>query len=307
MRFVVVVGLLLFGCWLTPTHATITILETGERFSSRQDDDYGPLLWKGYQYAGRLQMLDGNLPLCPSNTNNNNNGSDDDDDTNKPQKKYRLIVPSDELPVALLARQGGCSTLEKLHFIQQHVEPANLVHYLILDGMSSSSHHHYHPHVVSNPLGPAVSPEVNLLEAVQPTAASFPDHLDCADDTRTTVTNGGTPATNTTTHSDCFRKRDETIPIHVLHVNFRTEYKLLDYLMHQSDELRQDGGPRLAIDSKINVNRISDNVALAVAALTLLAACLCSLGLLIQGNRQGWWEPPPPPPRRFWRRALPAG
>ena len=234
--------------------ATITIMDTGETFASRQDSEYGPLLWKDYQYAGRMQIIEGNLPLCPN-------------EEEDPDVKHRLVIPSDGLPVALLGRNGGCSTLEKLHYIQAHVEPANLVHYLILDGNS----HHVESATAESSIG------TTLSEFVFQTTES----VACSDDG---------------TNKGCVYKRDESIPIHVLRVSYRTEFKLLDYLLHQSDTSRSDGGPRLAIDSRINVHRLSDNIVLAVAALTLLTACLCSLGLLIQGNRAGWFEPPPPPP-----------
>mmetsp|Transcript_2120 Transcript_2120/g.4620 ORF Transcript_2120/g.4620 Transcript_2120/m.4620 type:complete len:595 (+) Transcript_2120:146-1930(+) len=263
---------------------TITIMDTGERFPSRQDKEYGPLLWNGYQYAGRLQMIDGNMPLCPRSTSDA-----------VPEEKHRLVIPSDGLPVALLAREGSCTTLEKLNYIRQNIEPANLVHYLILDG---GDHHHIEgSNNVVERGGPLRTDNNLATEAEVSTATELSSfwniyHHDKQQELCET--------------DDCLKKRDESIPIHVLHVSFRTEYKLLDYLLHQSDTMREDGGPRLAIDSKINVNRLSDNVALAVAALTLLGACLCSLGLLIHGNRAGWWEPEPqrPPPRRRNQRRL---
>ena len=253
--------------------ATITVMDTGETFSSRQDQQYGPTLWKGYQYAGRLQMIDGNLPLCPKAAT---------DDNPNDEEKHRLVIPSDGLPVALLAREGSCTTLEKLNYIRNNIEPANLVHYLILDG---SDRHHHHQVLADTVV-------LNELEAATELSLSLQQHHQKHQELCQT--------------DDCLKKRDESIPIHVLHVSFRTEYKLLDYLLHQSDTMRADGGPRVAIDSKINANRLSENVALAVAAFTLLGACLCSLGLLIHGNRSGWWEPEPmrPPPRRRNQRRL---
>ena len=267
-------------CLLTRVvRGTITIVETGEHFASRQDEDYGPTLWKNYPYEGRLQMIEGNFPLCPPENSNN----DDQQQPVVPPKKHRLIIPPDGLPVALLARDGTCSRLEKLRYIQNYIEPANKVHFLILDGDTSENHrHHGHHHGAVAPSlgGPFMSEPTVLVQQQQQEA-------ECGDD-------------------GCLEKRDETIPIHVLHVSFRSEYKLLDYLSHQSEYSRADGGPRLAIDSKVNVNRISDNIALAIAALTLLAACSCSLGLLMHGNRAGWWEPEPPrpPPPRYNRRRL---
>lgn len=283
-------SLLLLVTLLPVARGTITVMDTGERFPSRQDSQYGPLLWKGYQYAGRLQRIEGNLPLCPPTADD---GDDDDDET--PPQKVRLAVPSDGLPVALLGRKGTCSTLDKLNYIRNHVEPANLVHYLILDG----DHRH---HGVVGTEGMMDEPSATVVGAQGPLA------FNTVTGERSLRESSSSSSKRLCTTKDCLKKRDESIPIHVLHVSVRTEYKLLDYLMHQSETSETDGGPRLAIDSKVNVHRLSDNVALAVAAVTLLAACLCSLGLLIHGNRSGWWEPgdppagPPQQPRRNRRR-----
>lgn len=266
-------SVLLFSLCCVTTQATITVIDTGERFASRQDSEYGPLLWKGYQYGGRLQMIDGNLPLCP----------DDGQDNNDDITKHKLIVPADGYSVALLARDGSCSLQEKLKYIQEHVEPWHMVHYLILDGSSKAS---------------LSEQEEELDDASVRTVQEEFERMEQLLAHQQQNNNQG--------EDDDVQKRDESIPIHVLHVSFRTEYKLLDILLHQSNTSRQDGGPRLAIDSKINTNRISDRVILAVAAVMLLCASLFSLGLLVHGNRAGWWEPPPPqaPPPRTNRRRL---
>jgi hypothetical protein len=255
-------------CFLrSGVQATITIDETGEVFSSKEDAHYGPVLWKGYTYPGRLQRIDANTALCPPPQDGNGNQTD----------KHRLVIPSDGWPVALLAREGSCSVAEKLQYIQDSVTPSTLVKYLIVDDTRGR-------HV--------------MIEEI--------DGVDASDSSGSRISSPSVQAEFTkleelaehddNNQDDVDKKRDESIPIHILHVSFRTEYKLLDYLLHQSETTQADGGPRLTLDRRIHANHLSDNMALAIAALTMLGACLCSLALLVHGNRAGWWEPPPPPP-----------
>jgi hypothetical protein len=251
--------LAVYGLFCTKlVQATITVDETGEIFSSNQDGHYGPLLWKGYTYPGRLQRIDTNQALCPPPNDGRNNTA----------TKHRLVIPSDGWPVALLAREGSCSLAEKLQYIQDSVTPAALVKYLIVDDSRGEHFMIEDGNDASSTSGRSTSVHAELakLEAL------------AAD------------------QDDVSNKRDESIPIHVLHVSFRTEFKLLDYVLHQTETTQADGGPRLTLDRRLHANHLSDNMALAIAALTMLGACLCSLGLLVHGNRSGWWEPPPPPP-----------
>lgn len=288
------VGLVFFlNAVLVRVQGMITVVDTGESFPSRQDKEYGPLLWKHNNYGGRLQMIEGNLPLCPPDRSHDGAGITSASSAHN-GTKHQLIIPSDGLPVALLGRAGGCSVKEKLQYIQEHVQPWYLVHFLILDGADRGAVIEMEEGVkkTNNDADNDVDASSSVIRTVQGELARLEEYAQQdADDNE---------------NNDDVHKRDESIPIHVLQVSFRTEYKLLDYLLHQSKTMKQDGGPHLIIDAKINVHHISDNVVLAIAALTLLCASLCSLCLLIHGNRQGWWEPPPPqaPPRNNNRRRL---
>jgi hypothetical protein len=71
--------LLLLGA----AQATITIVDSGKTVVSRPDRKLGERLWKGYEYIGRLQFVQGNMQLC--------RGDD-------PSRKFRITVPSDGLP-----------------------------------------------------------------------------------------------------------------------------------------------------------------------------------------------------------------
>ena len=49
----------------TPGMASITMMDSGERFGSRLDHTYGRVFKRGYEYMARLQYLEGNFDLCP--------------------------------------------------------------------------------------------------------------------------------------------------------------------------------------------------------------------------------------------------
>jgi hypothetical protein len=63
--------------------ASITIVDSGKTLASKPDRKLGERLWKGYEYIGRLQYVQGNMQLC--------RGLD-------PSSKFRITVPSDGLP-----------------------------------------------------------------------------------------------------------------------------------------------------------------------------------------------------------------
>mmetsp|Transcript_58094 Transcript_58094/g.142001 ORF Transcript_58094/g.142001 Transcript_58094/m.142001 type:complete len:653 (-) Transcript_58094:84-2042(-) len=102
--------------------ASISIAETGQTFDSKPERYIGQRLWKGYEYMGRLQYLTENPTLCPPPSSSGTSTT-----------KFRINQPSDGLPVALLARRGGCSVAEKAIFAATMIEPANTVQYLIVE------------------------------------------------------------------------------------------------------------------------------------------------------------------------------
>ena len=62
--------------------ASLTVVDTGERYGSRVDHTYGRVFKRGFEYMARLQYLEGNFHLCPSKT--------------KPQQVWNLTyVPAD--------------------------------------------------------------------------------------------------------------------------------------------------------------------------------------------------------------------
>jgi hypothetical protein len=72
-------SLLLLIAIFKAAEADITIVQTGKRLLSKPDRRLGERLWKGYEYMGRLQYVNGNLLLCGHET-------------------WNITVPHDGLP-----------------------------------------------------------------------------------------------------------------------------------------------------------------------------------------------------------------
>ena len=101
--------------------ASVTIFNSGRSYPSEPDERLGQQLWRGYDYMGRMQIVKENLDLCPT------------DRDGKEREKGTITLPEDTLPVALLAKAGGCSLKEKAIFASTKIDPPNLVSYLIVE------------------------------------------------------------------------------------------------------------------------------------------------------------------------------
>jgi hypothetical protein len=236
--------------------ATITLVDTKQKFASTQDRNLGKSLWKNNEYMARLQYVDGNLPLCPSSPSASTH------------PKYNLTVPSDDSPVAVLVRGGGCTLEDKVHFALHNLEPAGLVKFLIVDGdhtLSTES---------TSLLTDSLSAHQDALEIKR-----SPDQFDT--------------------------KQDNDIPLYILHISYHTEYDLLDIILHQSSRSQSLGGPRIVMDSRLGTGFLSGPAAVWIGLLSLLSACACSC-LLVHGGSQ--WMPDPDDqehvPQRPTRRRL---
>ncbi len=78
---------LLLAFIANPAKATISFIQSGKTFLSRQDTHIGQPLTEGYQYMGRLQYIPENPTLCPGTHKN---------------QKFDIVVPKDGLPGELL-------------------------------------------------------------------------------------------------------------------------------------------------------------------------------------------------------------
>jgi len=108
----------------TPSDATISIIDSGKKFPSKPDPRIGQPLLRGYEYMGRLQYVPDNPTLCPGPY---------------PHQAFDIVTPTDGLPVALVARSGGCSIFDKVRVASNMINPSNTVGYLIVQ--DASKHH----------------------------------------------------------------------------------------------------------------------------------------------------------------------
>jgi hypothetical protein len=305
---------LLLNCFLlVQVEATITVMDTRHRYASRQDHTLGKKLWKGYEYMARLQWIDGNLPLCPENENSGM----------VHRAPYNLTVPQDGLPVALLVRAGGCSLQAKADFVLQNIHPVGLVKYLIVDGskradviyfpddqeQQQQQHRGLTMHddqnqqqadvgvVTSTKQEDRVVDKNNLEKEL----ALYDDDL-MDEWIRENYHHKHPEVADAADNND-----DEAdIPFYLMHVSYRTEFDLLDICLHQDEESKAAGGPRVTIDSRLGTGNLNGTAILWIAVSALLSACACSILLFAHGNQGGWFqeEPATPTPPRPTRRRL---
>jgi len=115
-----VTAFLLFT-FVSRIEATITVVSTGQAFSSEPVKGLGQHMWKDYEYVGRLQYLPLHMNLC---------------DISEP---VNIVVPQDSVPVALLASAGDCSKEDQARIASTMISPQNIVSYLIVEDSSKKT------------------------------------------------------------------------------------------------------------------------------------------------------------------------
>lgn len=103
---------------------------------------------------------------------------------------------------------------------------------------------------------------------------------------------------------DLIHKHKHTEKYHktILEVSYTTEYKLMDYLVRESDQDQESGGLQIMIDTRRGTGSPFDS-AIWIALTAMLSACLCSFLMIVNG----WFveeEPPDEGPPRPVRRRL---
>lgn len=116
---VVAIVAMLLQCLLLATLVHASIKVNDKEFPSWEEKKLGHRLWKGYQYMGRLQYVESNLHLCQMTSDVNH--------------RFPIVPSTDGIPVALYAKDGGCSLEEKAMVASKLITPANHVAYLIVD------------------------------------------------------------------------------------------------------------------------------------------------------------------------------
>lgn len=128
--------------------ATVTISSTGKQYRSRPAS-FGLELEDGLEYAALLQVVEDDLHLCAGIGEHGEDGpirgdgdadgplkdeSSENDSINLTEMKPRKInvVPSDDVPVAILAKRGQCSYETKARVAQTLTLPHGAVKFLIV-------------------------------------------------------------------------------------------------------------------------------------------------------------------------------
>jgi len=234
--------------FLSCSEATITVLETRKRYLSRQREKLGQKLEDGYEYEAHLQYLDQNPWLCPTDT----------------PMTLNVTVPQRGIPVALVARGGGCTAQEKADFILNYVEPKNVVRYLII----GSGH---------KALAEGEDGEEEELGFFS--KLSLPSMKDVLGRSTRRIISTGLEGFDD--DDDGF---DDDIPLYFVHVSFTTASEfIMDLLRHETEHERNMGGPSISLDSKTTT--IDSTSALFVALSAMICACGCSVMLLCNVGR----------------------
>jgi len=280
--------------------ATITVTETGQRFPSRPDHLVGQKFEDGFEYMARLQYIHSNLNLCPHNNNT-------------------IHVPNDGLPVALLAKSGGCSYEEKALFASLNIHPQNnIVKYIIIydDETSPILNDEEEDDEDDIDLDDDIILELekNLLlsnrEDPEPSrvlsSSSF-SFLDEQYDAAAAA--AATPSSPTTTifgglhhRSKKRNHHNDNVSVGVLLISKHTGLELLRILVKDTYENRVLGGPRIIVDGK-NWRDRARSIMLWVGVSFFSVACVCGCILIAQPDdffiiRGETTTPPTRPARR---------
>jgi len=287
---------------VAPANATISFVDSGRTFSSRQDTHVGQPLLDGYEYMGRLQYIPENPTLCPGTY---------------PNQKFDIVNPSDGLPVALVAKSGGCTIMEKVKVASTMINPANVVGYLIVQDPKSKRHTKMLS--LEDP-NSALDPIENL--SMDQTLQKYMENAHVQplgfgeDETSILV-----PPESLEMHLELAKENGrallelpqlveapqklgglDQINIALLHVGFATGDALLEILLKEDAMDKVKGGPRVLLNGRGN-NMGARTVVFWM--LVTFSFCACGCACLLICVQTGFDdEPEPQAPRRPVRRRL---
>jgi len=259
--------------------ATITVTETGQRFPSRPDHLVGQKFEDGFEYMARLQFIHSNLYLCPHNNNT-------------------IQVPNDGLPVALLAKSGGCSYEEKALFASLNIHPQNnIVKYIIIydDETSPILDDEKEDNDDDIDFDDDMILELKkklLLSNLEETEPSmvlsspsfsfFDQQYDAAAAAAATASSPTTTTLGGLHHRSKKRSHhNDNVSVGVLLISKHTGLDLLRILVKDTYENRVLGGPRIIVDGK-NWRDRARSIMLWVGVSIFSIACVCGCILVAQ-------------------------
>jgi len=285
---------LLLTILATPTTATISFVDSGRTFVSRQDTHIGQPLLSGYEYMGRLQSIPENPTLCPGKY---------------PNQKFDIVNPTDGLPVALVAKSGGCSIFDKVMVASSLINPANTVGYLIVQDASKRHHLSLGNYTIDSEMETQLQVfhnDVKNLLHLQDDESLLTEYLSSAEVELRLAEQNGRALLELPAPSEPGRAPDQQplenrlydINIALLHVSYGTGEVLVDILDSQDPLDKLKGGPRVLLNGR-GGSWGANTVVFWMLVIFSACACGCACLLICVQTDD---EPEPPPPRRPVRR-----
>jgi len=264
---------------------SISVIESGKTFYSKQDRNIGQQLLRGYEYMGRLQYVNENPTLCPGEN---------------PYEKFNIVSSSDGLPVALIAQSGGCSLLQKASVAARMINPENQVQYLIIQ--DSNKRH-------KTQLDEDFNEQKWSFIRNGRYGEFFFNGLFNRDDTFDENYVGGDKEDSYYVPVDSVDEKRQLeqfleidINLAVLHVSFNDGQTLLNIIDAEDPEVYKDGGIRLLLNSREwNVSTRAVIIWMLVT-ITICACFCCCILVFVQSSFED--DEPQQTPRRPARRRL---
>jgi hypothetical protein len=243
--------------------ATITFVG-GKYYKTVEESRFGTQLSYGVEYVARLQFVGDYAKKANSlnhyrfvhhhhhksqhhNNNNHhpqksNNDNVNDNDPNHDLDQYLcdessatngLIVPSDDLPVALLASAGRC-TIQTKAIIASNLSPKGTVRHLIIYGYDDNNYHGNIDHIddddddYNNDKSPSIfksrSKDNYFFKNYNDTTTSKPRSL------------------------SWFNDDGEQVTVSILYISNQDGLEMIDKLKQQPQESHDSGGLRILVD-----------------------------------------------------------
>jgi hypothetical protein len=274
----------------------ITVIETHETFASTIDTNYGRALMTGYEYYSRLQRIPSNPSLCPESLYSSVAASRSG--TSAPAssplldtKNYSIIVPSDQLPVALLVSShrhpdnfnsssnksatdnDDCTLMEKIQYALTHIEPIGRVKFLIVESSSSSSsslataaedekesigiYSNDDMIVMDGPATTTTTSDKEVNKVQRPGILGLQHSArEAFEGLRHHLHHRHHHHKKTTPEEDQENHKSHTdIPLYIIHVSKLTYTELHDIIQRQTDSTVLEGGTQISIDDNRHSHR----------------------------------------------------
>jgi len=253
--------------------ASIRVVNLGREYKSRPDKYVGLQMKPETEYGARLQRIPGDQHMCGGG-------------------HWNATVPDDGRPVALLAKKGMCSFHQKAEFASRNIHPPGIVKVLIIDGEMRIKDDDY---------------DNDNDNDDYKFEHEFNGNTDDYRDENFPISSYEYPPYynnwNNESSLTLRRRHANDISVVLLHVSYQTGVDLLDLVLNEESDVRDQGGALLSVDGVAPpLNRAVVIIWTAVCVVLSLLACCCLVSLI--EDIVGLEESEPEPPRRRRRQRL---